>query len=258
MIRLALVAAALVAMLPVTGIAASTPSPAVLKAALAEPVDPGFVEAEMGTDGVLEGSFDAKGYADYWSASGISQAQHDSLVASLSRNHFVTGYGREWYLPRASDFIGELLMVFQTPSNAKAIEQSSKIRYTTDAGFQDFVETGIPDAIGMTTQSGGYSWTVVMFVKGNDLFAVARGSESDFMTSGALAQARQAYAVAPASIEVQGTAGPRAALSQYARLGLVLALIMLLAVATAIAIAVFVLRAPRPAPAPPRGLGMNP
>ncbi|TMF28019.1 MAG: hypothetical protein E6I29_10590, partial [Chloroflexi bacterium] len=62
---LAAVAAATVAAIaPVAVSAASTPSPATVRAAVADPVETGFLEFLEGASGSLEGPFDATTYAN--------------------------------------------------------------------------------------------------------------------------------------------------------------------------------------------------
>jgi hypothetical protein len=245
-----LLAVSVLAAAPVTALAATAPSPETLRSALADPVDAAFVEAEVGTQGTLEGPFDANAYADYWRLSGTSETDIKRLLQYLERDGFVGGYARQWYRLRAADFLGELVMVFSNKSGAIASEQASKLRYQQDKGFQSSIESGLPkDSFAATLTSGGYEWTVIMFVKGNAMFAVSRGSDSDYMTDGALAQAQRAYAVAPSSIVVPGHQDLAAGVSQYGRLVLIVGLILLLAIATIAAVVRFALRAPDQRPA---------
>jgi hypothetical protein len=245
-------AVAVLAMTPIEAAAASSPSPDKLHAALAEPLDRSFIEADVGAAGTLEGPFDAESYANYSELSGLDAQTSQSMVRSLQRNGFVGGYARQWYKPRASEFLGELVMVFTRSSGASSIANASKIRYQQDQGFQSLVEPHLnTGSYGLTAVSAGYRWTTVIFQKGSDLFAVTQGSADDFMTAEALVQARRAYDFAPSSIAVSAQSSARAGFWQYVRLVAVFGLMLLLAVATVLAVIVFVVQAPRPGPAVP-------
>ena len=254
-----LIAVALLLAAPLRASAATAPSPETLRAALADPVDQTFVEAEVGTQGTLEGPFDANAYADYWRSSGSSETDIKRMLQYLARDGFVGGYARQWYRPRAADFLGELVMVFSNKSGALASEKASKLRYQEDNGFESSVDSGLSgDSFAGKLTTSGYEWTVVMFVKGNALFAVTRGSDSDHMTAGALAQARHAYAVAPSSIAVTGRPDLATGVSQYGRLLLIVGLIILLAIATIVAVVVFAVRKPHARPAVPSEVRSKP
>ncbi len=242
-------AVAALAMTPIAAAAASAPSPGTLRAALAAPLDRSFVEADVGTAGTLEGPFDAEAYASY---SDLDVQTGQAMVKSLQRNGFVGGYGRQWYKPRASEYLGELVMVFTRSSGASSIANASKIRYQQDQGFQSMVEPHLnKDSFGVTEISAGYHWTAVIFEKGNNLFAIGQGSTADFMTDAALAQARRAYASAPSSIGAPAQSGTPTGLAQYTRLIAAVGAMMLLVAATVAAVIVFVVRTPRPgAPVP--------
>jgi hypothetical protein len=250
--RLCAAAIALLALAPVETSAETAPSPATLRAALADPVDSGFLEAEVGTQGTLEGPFDAAAYLDYYRASGMSEADLQRAQTYLQRDGFAGGYGREWYRPGEGDYLGELIMVFRSSAGALAAEQASELRYKADKGFRSSVDSRLPKpSFACNLVSSSVDWTVVMFAKGNALIAVTRGSDSEYMTSGALAQAQRAYEVAPASVALPREPSARSGLAQYARLALIGALMLLLVGVTIFAVAVFLLRAPKPARAAP-------
>jgi hypothetical protein len=245
-------AVAALALSPAAAWAAAVPSPATLRAALADPIDRNFIEADVGTAGTLEGPFDAESYASYNEVAGLDVQTAQSLVRSLRSNGFVGGYARQWYQPRAPEFLGELVMGFTRSSGASSIASASKIRYQQDQGFQSLVEPHLnKGAFAVTEFSGGYRWTVVIFQKGSDLFAVAQGSTGDFMTDSALAQARRAYDFAPSSIGPSAQSGSATGFAQYFRLIAAIGAMMLLVVATVAAVIVFVVRTPRPRPPGP-------
>lgn len=230
---------------PMTALAAATPSPETMRAALADPVERGFIEADIGAAGTLEGPFDAEAYAKYNELSGLDEQTGRSMVQSLQRNGFVGGYGRVWYQPRgAFEYLGELVMVFTSSSGAASIASASKIRYQQDHGFQSLVEPHLnKGSFAVTETSGGYNWTAVIFQKGSSLFALVRGSDVKNRTDEALAQARRAYAVAPFSLGGWVAPDERAGVAQSFRLLAVVGLMLLLAVATLVAVIVLVPRA---------------
>jgi hypothetical protein len=242
-------AVAALAMTPIAALAATSPSPATLRAALADPIDRNFIEADVGAAGTLEGPFDAESYVSYFELAGLDVQTGQSLVRSLHNNGFVGGYGRQWYQPRATEYLGELVMGFTRSSGASSIASASKIRYGQDQGFQSFVEPHLSKgSFAVTEASGGYQWTAVIFLKGNNLFAVVQGSTGDFMTDQTLAQARRAYDFAPSSIGASTQASSPTGLAQGFRLIAAVGLILLLIVATVVAVIVFVVRTPRPRP----------
>jgi len=239
-------AVATLTLTPMAGIAATSPSPGTMRAALADPIDPSYVEADVGAAGTLEGPFDAEAYATY---SGLDVQTGQAMVRSLQRNGFVGGYGRQWYQPRGSGYLGELVMVFTRSSGASSIANASKIRYQQDAGFQSLVEPHLNlGSFGVTEVSAGYHWTAVLFEKGNNLFAISQGSIGDFMTSQALAQARRAYAFAPSTIAGSAPSSAQAGFARYLRLIAAAGVMLLLAIAAVVATIVVLVRTRRPGP----------
>jgi hypothetical protein len=254
------VAAATLALPPAAGWAATVPSPATLRATLADPVEANFVEAEVGTQGSLEGPFDANAYADYYRSFGTSETDIQRGLQFLKRDGFVGGYARQWYQLRSQSVMGELVMVFGSNGGAAASEQASKQRYAQDSSFGSFIDSSQfgKNSFAATLTSYGYDWTVILFAKGNGLFAVSRASSSDYMTSQALAQAQRAFTVAPSTIAVSAQSSAHAGFAQGFRLIAAVGVMMLLAVATVVAVIVFVVRTPRPRPAVPVELQSKP
>jgi hypothetical protein len=246
-------AGAALALWPAAGAAASPPNPQTLRAALADPVESSFVEAEVGTQGTLEGPFDVNAYVDYYRGLGTSQTDVQRALTYLRRDGFAGGYGRQWYRPRSTDLMGELVLVFGSAAGASASEQASKLRYQEDPGFQSTVDAaGLgSSAFAGTLTSYGYDWTVITFVKGNALYAVSRGSGSDYRTAGGLAQAQRAYAVAPSTLPLPTPPGAGVSFLQLLRLAAIAGIVLMLAIATVIAVIVFVILEPRRHPSAP-------
>ena len=190
--------AGFILMQPLPASVSDPPSPATLRATLADPVGAGFVEADRGTPNVLEGPFNAQSYADYFQT---DKKTHDALVSSLTKEGFLAGYARSWYKLGSRTFLGEAILAFQASTGAMSAVQLSKLQYATSPTFRSFEDvSAIPQSFAVTVRDpDGFSWTVVLFAKGNDAIAVIEGSDSDYMTAGALAQAETEYAFAPPS-----------------------------------------------------------
>ncbi len=160
----------------------------------------------------------------------------------------MTGYGRTWYLPRQSDWLAEVVLVFHDVTEAEGVASSSKDTYARDSTFQSFVDVPtVPNAYGLTEVSqAGFHWTIVIFTKQNDVFAVERGSSSDFMTEQGIAQAEKAYSVAPNGTALAGRAGTASAFSQYVRPLELVAFIGALVSSAVLAVLVIAIFARRP------------
>ena len=234
------------ALWPAWAVGAAPPNPQTMRAALADPIDPEFVEADVGTQGTLEGPFDASQYADYWRGTGVSDAEANGMLHHLSQDQFVGGYGRQWYVPGGGQVMGELMLVFQTGKGALASEQASKLRYGEDSSFRSWIDPGLGgnNAFGSTVASYGYDWTEVIFVKGNALYAVSRASRTDYVTQGTLSQAQREYSVAPLSIPVEASKGVVSGAVQTLRLALIVVAMLALGAVAAV-VMVVVLALPR-------------
>ena len=168
---------------------------------MADPVETDFVEAFMRASGTLTGSFDAKTYAE---VSGLDASSRSSILQALKDYGFVSGYGRDWSKPRLSDKMEELLMVFNSDWGAATSASTSKTSYSKDEHYNSFFDPQVnADAYGVTEDDGGYYWSVVIFTKGNEMFAIERGSATEYPTAQSIAQAQKAFAVAPSSIDVR-------------------------------------------------------
>ena len=214
--------AVMIVLIPGTGIAADTPTPAALRAVLADPVDPAYVEVDQGTQGTIEGPFDAARYAD---SGALPNAQlRQRMIDRLNRNGFLSGYGREWYKPRERIFLGETVLAFVNTAGAAALWKMGKVDYAAGKGFDKFVDaSGIPGAYALNEVSTeGFHWTIVSFTKGNELFAVAGGSDSEYTSAEVLAQGRKEFALA--------SPGALASTRPTGRVGFVVALILVAAV----------------------------
>lgn len=206
-----------------------------LRDTLVDPVASGYVEAQSGTPGVFEGPFTASQYGDYAALTDPSVRQ--GVIDALQRNGFVAGYAREWNLRNTQDYLAEIVLHFKTIAGANAAATSSQARYTTLNGFRDFVDTKrIAGSFGVRIDgAGGFNWTIVVFAKGHNTYAVAGGSPDDYQTPISLAQAESEYAFAPTENSQPAPANT----VQPWRLAMVLFLILALMAATVVALVVF-------------------
>src|SRR5260370_42621232 len=121
-------------------------------------------------------------------------------------------------------------MGFTRSSGASAVASASKIRYGQEQGFLSFVEPHLSKgSFAVTDSSSGYQWTVVIFLKGNNLFVVVQGSADDLMTDQALAQARRAYDHTPTRIGASAQSSTPTVLEQGFRLAKVAGMMLRLA-----------------------------
>jgi hypothetical protein len=241
--RLCVAAATALGLVPVIPAAAASPGPSALPAALADPVETGFTEMPPGGN-ALEGYFDASRYARATESDAKSQQR---LADSIKSWGFVTGYGRTWYMPRLSDWLAELVLVFNDRTGAEGVASSSKDTYASDPAFQAFIDaSSVPNAYGLTEISQtGFHWTIVIFTKENDLFAIERGSSTDFMTDQGVAQARRAYTIAPAGTNVADQTPPTSSFARYFRPIAFVAFVGALVSSAVLAVLVIIIFAPR-------------
>jgi hypothetical protein len=239
--RLGLAAAAALSftgVAPVAACSASTLNTTGLRAAMANPVETDFVESLGQAPGSLIGTFDAKTYAQ---TSGADATSRGSILQALKDYGFVTGYGREWSKPRLSDRMGELLMVFNSDWGAAATASTSKTSYSKDEHYRLFFDPQVnADAYGVTEDDGGYYWSVVIFTKGNEMFAIERGSATEYPTAQSIAQAQKAFAFAPNSIDAPPPAAVGPGFLPNLRLLAIGVSVLMLLAACAIGVGIFV------------------
>lgn len=224
--------------------AAATPGPATMRAAMADPLETDFVEYPTGATGsIIEGSFDATGYAE---SAGSGAESRASVLQALHDYGFVTGYGRTWHKSRSDDRLEELLLVFATDWGAATTAGTSKSPYERDPTFQSFFDPQLNQgAYGLTVLEGGYHWTVIIFTKGNEMFVLERGSGNAYPMIQARAQAQEALAVAPARVNLAAQGAPLANITGNLRLPAIGALVAMLISACAISVILFVVFKPR-------------
>jgi hypothetical protein len=208
----------------------------------------GFVEVDLGTRNAVEGYFDAAGFAN---ATGTDAAARQSISDELTSEGFVTGYGRQWYQPKKSDWLYEVVMVFRDRTSASAAASWNKVEYARSSSFDAFVDVHLnSNAYALTETIQDFQWTVVVFTRSNDMFVIARGSNADYMTDRGLAQAQRAYSQAPNGTALPQQSPPTAAFAKYIRPVAIVGLVGALMLAAALGVIVFVVFAPRIQPKP--------
>ena len=255
------VLAVLITSVPIPTLASDAPSPETLRATLADPFRVDFVEVDLGTPDVLEGPFNVEVYADSFR---LDAKTRETLINELNRQGFVGGYARTWYTPGSTNmWMAEGILVFRGDDGATSARLSSKVHYATDKGFGRFVDTGdIPQSFALTWQGpDGFKWTVVVFSKGNDLFAIIVGSAADYMTESALGQAEAEYRLAPGHTSVHPAQSnhPNAVASGVGfATALVVFLLLMVALGAVVGAGIWVLSSrPRPDPTQSGNVGLD-
>ena len=193
--RLVLAACLAAAMIPVAVVrAAPDPSPG-LDTILAAPPTTDFQEIDPSTPGILEGAFDATGYASIGGAQNASKT-----IKTLSDDGFVAGFGRAWVQPASHHVLVEIVVAFTGGRGATRWLGQSHEADLADPTYQHPIAiAGIDKYYGARmSDSTSYFADAFVFVKGNDGFLVSTISDADNLGDTAAAQARVQYDRAPA------------------------------------------------------------
>jgi len=175
--------------------AAASPSPSpTLDTVLAAPPS-GFAEL---TTGALHGEFDAHG----WATTVTSGSDATATEATLKRDGFVDGYGKTWAQAGAGRGLVEAVMAFNGGRGARRALTAFEASTKADSSYKH------PDTIsGIDPYYGAHAIDPstkafadeFVFVKGNDVFFVAVGSQKDDALAVASSQAKAQYDSAPAN-----------------------------------------------------------
>lgn len=191
-----LVAASLAAALtPVAAVtAAPVPSPS-LDSILASPPAADYQQLDPSTPGILEGQFDAGGYASIGSPDTAN-----STIKTLHDDGFVQGFGRAWVQAATHRVLVEIIVAFTGGGGAGKWLGQSKAADLADPTYQHAISVdGIDKYYGARmSDTTSYFADAIVFVKGNDGFLVSTISDSDNLGDSAAAQARVQYDRAPA------------------------------------------------------------
>jgi len=245
--------AILIAIWPVGSAAASSPDPATLKAALADAPSSAYVEADQGTKG--EGPFDASGYAAFITSDTTKQT---ALVNTLTRDDFVSGYGRLWARTGAGAALVEQILAFKDHSGAMTYYETSKLGDLSATYYKGSIDTAsIPTSYGAKELLSGAYTSAIVFVKGNDLIAVGLVSIKDYLVSDTISQAQKVYSAAPDYTIQPSTSTGATSNSLASKVGAVIVDILLVALGLGIIIAIiaFVMSRRRRPGLQPAGVG---
>src|SRR5256885_12977530 len=193
---LTLVAAVALATSPLSGAAASTPSPSrSLDKVLAPP--PGSDVTEL-TTGVLHGEFTAHD----WATTNASGSDATETEKTLTKDGFVDGYGKTWAQASAGHAMIEAGMAFSGGQGARKALTSLEASDKSDKSYKhaDTI-SGIDPYYGahFVDTSSNTVGDLFVFVKGNDVFFVILASQKDDVLTVATTQAKAQYDAAPAS-----------------------------------------------------------
>jgi hypothetical protein len=194
--RHSIVAAALAAaMLPVAPVTASpAPSPG-LDTVLASPPTTDYQEIDPSTPGILQGPFDANGYASIGGATDAAKT-----IKTLNDDGFIAGFGRAWVQQASHRVLVEIVVAFSGGKGATTWLGQSEQADLADPTYQHPIAVdGIDHYYGARmSDSAHYFADAFVFVKGNDGFLVSTISDSDDLGDSAAVQTQVQYLWAPA------------------------------------------------------------
>jgi hypothetical protein len=181
------------ALLPTLTATASTQTLG-LDGILAAPPTADYVELLPSTAGILEGPFDAAGYAGIGGQVGASKT-----IETLQKDGFISGFGKAWVQQANHRVMVEIIVAFTGGSGAHAWLMQSKEADLADPTYQHALTIdGIDSYYGVRLSDlSRYFADAYLFVKGNDGFLVSTISDSDNLGDSAAAQTRVQYQKAP-------------------------------------------------------------
>ena len=186
------VAVAVLALWPVSAVAAPTPSPSLQSILAAAPS--AYTTA---VNGPFSGNITAAAFAESW---GQDSAQASS---ELNTDGFVAGYGILVGDRATGRIMEEWVLAFTGQSGALRFMGADNRRNVTDTTFQHVdTHTGLGPyyyGVHMATTSPVLVLDGFEFVKGNDMFGIAFYSPKDDVLAVATAQSQKQYDAAPAS-----------------------------------------------------------
>jgi len=195
--RLAVVVAMGLSMAPAAAHAAGpSPDPVALQKMLVNAPDSGWIES-VPAPNTLEGAFDAQTFA----TDVYDDAQTRTDVTLHLQNYgFLGGYGRSFYKASRKAWIEEDVKSFDTKAGAVAFWTWMKSWLPEGADTTTpLVDTSkIPNSFGTEWLLAGFHATDTLFTKGAYMYDIVVGSDTDYVRTDALAQARSAFEFAPA------------------------------------------------------------
>jgi len=190
-----MVAACVAATIVPVAVASAAPAPSPgLDTILASPPTTDYQEIDPSTPGILEGPFDAKGYASIGGAGDTS-----TTVKTLGADGFIAGFGRAWVQAASHRVLVEIVVAFSGGKGATRWLGQSEQADLADPTYQHAISVdGIDRYYGARlSDSAHYFADAFVFVKGNDGFLVSTISDSDTLGDSAATQTRVQYQRAP-------------------------------------------------------------
>lgn len=190
-----MVAACLAATIVPVAVATAAPAPSPrLDSILASPPTSDYQEIDPSTPGILEGPFDANGYASIGGGGDTSQT-----VKTLGDDGFIAGFGRAWVQAASHRVLVEIVVAFSGGQGATRWLGQSEQADLADPTYQHAISVdGIDSYYGARlSDSAHYFADAFVFVKGNDGFLVSTISDSDSLGDSAAIQTRVQYQRAP-------------------------------------------------------------
>jgi len=190
-----MVAACLAATIAPVAVAMAAPAPSPgLDTILASPPTTDYQEIDPSTPGILEGPFDAKGYASIGGAGDTSKT-----VKTLGDDGFIAGFGRAWVQPASHRVLVEIVVAFSGGKGATKWLGQSEQADLADPTYQHAISVDGIDSYydARLSDSAHYFADAFVFVKGNDGFLVSTISDSDTLGDSAATQTRVQYRRAP-------------------------------------------------------------
>jgi len=186
--------AAVLLLQPTVALAAPTPSPG-LDGILLKPPGTGYKEETKTAVGVLEGPFDAAKYAVATGAADGTKA-----TQALTRDGFVSGFGRTWFSAGSAHVWVEAVIAFTGAKGAKAWLKESEAADKGDVNYSQALTIAAIDTYygaRLIDKVHKVYGDVFGFVKGNDVLLVNFVSNKNDLATVAATQTKKQFDAAP-------------------------------------------------------------
>jgi hypothetical protein len=169
-----------------------------LRYVLAYPPAADYIEVPASST-VLDGPFTAQQYADYATANGQNGSR---IVTSLRLTGFKRGYARTWVERGTHRVLIERVFELSSGSGAKTFYDRTKLGTQVEQGYLGLIDTPptLGDSFGAKLDEAGpppFHDCVAALLKGNDVYEVVLGSETEDLTSELLSQLGAMYETTP-------------------------------------------------------------
>lgn len=186
--------AAVLLLQPAAALAAPTPSPG-LDGILLKPPGTGYKEETKTAVGVLEGPFDAAKYAVATGAKDGTQ-----MTQALTRDGFVSGYGRTWFSAGSAHVWVMAVIAFTGAQGAKTFLKESEAADKGDVNYSQALTIAAIDTYygaRLIDKVHKVYGDVFGFVKGNDVLLVTFVSNKNDLATVAATQTKKQFDAAP-------------------------------------------------------------